>query len=382
MVDDKYIGLALAVTSSFAIEMSTLRVHCGQSSPVFRVSRRLWTVLLPLITTNPVWWAGMSASLISCQAANFAAYTFAPQNVTPLGALSVIIGAILASFLLQERLGHLGRVGCVLCLLGSSIIVLHAPEDQALQNVTQFLDYVVQPGLPGHASLSPHALMRFFFTVCVFSVMMAYGVAPKYGRTNPLVYISITSLVGSVSVMFVKGFGRTVKLTFAGHNYCIMVQLNYSNRALDVFSVNLVNPMYYVGFCTATIVASLILFKGFNTMNATNTVSFLCGFIVTFLGVHILNFLSMLEDSAAQAEATGNVQLEGRLSLNGTISGRRGLLRTPLFGGFNNDVEEGETVLLEQLLEEDEDAVLLSDSRSSPITSPGHPNIRISPRSV
>jgi hypothetical protein len=83
---------------------------------------------------------------------------------------------------------------------------------------------------------------------------MAYGVAPKYGRTNPLVYISIASLVGSISVMFIKGFGVAVKLTFDGHNQfiypstylfgfisvgCIVIQLNYSNRALDVFSVNL-----------------------------------------------------------------------------------------------------------------------------------------------
>ena len=83
---------------------------------------------------------------------------------------------------------------------------------------------------------------------------MAFRLAPKYGRTNPLVYLSIASLVGSVSVMFVKGFGVAVKLTFAGHNQfvypstylfclisagCIVIQLHYSNRALDVFSVNL-----------------------------------------------------------------------------------------------------------------------------------------------
>lgn len=97
--------------------------------------------------------------------ANFAAYTFAPPIlVTPLGALSVIIGcvscctgllsprfiiihrAILASFLLNEELGHLGRVGCTLCLLGSLIIVLHAPEDKPIETVDEILHYAVQPG--------------------------------------------------------------------------------------------------------------------------------------------------------------------------------------------------------------------------------------------
>ena len=107
--------------------------------------------------------------LILASVANFAAYTFAPPIlVTPLGALSVIIGcvcvvsvcphwanvlclgrsAILASFLLNEELGHIGRVGCTLCLLGSLIIVLHAPEDKDIQTVDEILHYAVQPGTP------------------------------------------------------------------------------------------------------------------------------------------------------------------------------------------------------------------------------------------
>jgi len=388
MVDDKYIGLALAVASSIAIGTSTVITKMGLTAAADGTAATENMSYL----RNPVWWGGMSALVVG-EVANFAAYTFAPPvMVTPLGAFSVIIGAILASILLKERLGHLGRVGCALCLLGSSIIVLHAPEDQELQTVTQFLEYAVQPGF-----------LLYCLTVCVYSVIMAYGVAPKHGRTNPLVYISIASLVGSVSVMFVKGFGVAVKLTFAGHNQfiypstylfgfisaaCIVIQLNYSNRALDVFSVNLVNPMYYVGFCTATIVASLILFKGFNTTNATNTVSLLCGFIVTFLGVHILN-ISMLEESAAQAEANGGVVLEGRLSIDGwrghtvrpeSLGGghvRRGSLNnTPLFGGFRIEGEEG----LQRLLEEDEDVDELM--HGAPISSRGHPNIRISPRPV
>ena len=76
---------------------------------------------------------------------------------------------------------------------------------------------------------------------------------PRYGRSNPLVYLSVCSLVGSVSVMAIKGFGVAVKLTFDGDNQfthtstyvfmivvalCIMVQMNYFNKALDTFSTN------------------------------------------------------------------------------------------------------------------------------------------------
>lgn len=79
--------------------------------------------------------------------ANFAAYTFAPPAlVTPLGALSVLVGAILAAIFLGERLGKIGVVGCSLCLVGSLVIVLHAPEDKEINTVDEILEYALQPG--------------------------------------------------------------------------------------------------------------------------------------------------------------------------------------------------------------------------------------------
>jgi magnesium transporter len=50
-----------------------------------------------------------------------------------------------------------------------------------------------------------------------------------------------------------------------------------------------VNPLYYVTFTTATLCASFILFQGFHTADAINTISLLCGFLVIFSGVYLLN---------------------------------------------------------------------------------------------
>ena len=50
-----------------------------------------------------------------------------------------------------------------------------------------------------------------------------------------------------------------------------------------------VNPLYYVTFSTATLCASFILFSGFNTTDTINTLSLICGFLVTFAGVYLLN---------------------------------------------------------------------------------------------
>ncbi|KAJ7290501.1 DUF803-domain-containing protein [Mycena rebaudengoi] len=404
MVDNKYIGLAMAMVGSFAIGTSSVITKMGLTASADGTASTDNMAFL----RNSMWWAGMGALVVG-EAANFGAYTFAPPiMVTPLGALSVIVAAVFASFLLNERLGHFGRIGCALCIIGSSIIVVHAPEDQEITTVTQFLEYAVEPGF-----------LLYCFTVLIFSLVMAYGVAPRHGRTNPLVYISIASLVGGVSVMFVKGFSVALKLTFSGENQfvypstylfvviagvCIVVQLNYANKALDLFSVNLVNPVYYVCFCTATIVTSLILFKGFNTASTSNTVSLLCGFIVTFLGVHVLN-LAMLDESEAASRAASNVSLGGGLSpwthghARRNSSGSLNALRTPLFGAFAIEPEPGsaasvgfENVRLERLEEEEEEygdettalhvGGLGSSSSSRGGSRRASPLPRISPRPV
>ena len=86
------------------------------------------------------------------EVANFAAYAFAPAIlVTPLGALSVLIGAVLGAWILKEELGTLGKLGCAMCLIGSVIIVLHAPPDKELENVDQILHYAIHPGTLEHS---------------------------------------------------------------------------------------------------------------------------------------------------------------------------------------------------------------------------------------
>lgn len=379
MVEDKYIGLALAVSSSVAIGTSFIITKKGLNDAAERNSAYVNASDDHSYLKNPIWWAGMVTMVIG-EVANFAAYTFAPPIlVTPLGALSVLIGAVLASFLLKEELGHIGRVGCTLCLLGSLIIVLHAPEDKEITTVDEILHFALQPGF-----------MLYCFTVAAVSIFMIFALVPRYGRTNPVIYISICSLVGSVSVMSIKGFGVAVKLTFAGNNQfthpstyvfgivtamCIVIQMNYFNKALDTFSTNVVNPMYYVGFSSATIVASLILFQGFNTTDGTNTLSLLCGFIVTFLGVHLLN-LSRKTDGEHHSALESGI-MNPRLSLQGrmSIDGWNGVAGTPLGAHHQNslgrthgttifDEDEVNGMALSELPEVDEEDFDDADERT------------------
>lgn len=289
LIEDKYIGLGLAISSSLAIGTSFIITKKGLMAATNQGFEGDGFQYLK----NPIWWAGMLTMAIG-EIANFAAYTFAPAIlVTPLGALSVIIGAVLAAVFLKEELGILGKMGCAICLMGSLIIILHAPPEKAVETVDEILNYAVQPGF-----------MLYVISVAVFALVMIYKIAPIYGRRNPMVYVSICSTVGSVSVMSIKGFGVALKLTFQGNNQlthpstyvfaivvvvCIVTQMNYFNKALDQFDTSIVNPLYYVTFTTATLCASFILFKGFNTTNAVNTISLICGFLIIFSGVYLLN---------------------------------------------------------------------------------------------
>lgn len=82
------------------------------------------------------------------------------------------------------------------------------------------------------------------------------------------------------------------------------------------------NPLYYVGFSTCTIIASLILFQGFDTTNPADTFSLLAGFIVTFLGVHLLN-LSRIPEPPLDGQTHGALEgglMNPRMSIQGRMS--------------------------------------------------------------
>lgn len=254
MPDDEYIGVLLAVCSSIAIGSSyvTTKIGLRDASERHGFKGDGYEYF-----RNPIWWAGM-IMLVLGEIFNFAAYAFAPAVlVTPLGALSVLTGTILGAYFLKERLSPLGKLGCALCLVGSVLIVANAPPDKEVETVNEILHFAVQPGVPIHVrsmrivANSLPGFLFFCFVTAVFSIVMIYFVCPRYGTTNPVYYLSVCAATGAVSVMALKAFGIAIKLTFAGVNQfvhlstyifavvaigCILVQMNYFNKALSTFS--------------------------------------------------------------------------------------------------------------------------------------------------
>lgn len=240
-----------------------------------------------------LWWAGFGL-LAAGEILNFVAYAFAPALlVTPLGALSVLITAILARYFLNENLNLLGKVGCMQCIFGSTIMVLHAPAEDGAQNLG---DLAIR--------LRDTVFVTYIIGLIIVVIILIYFVSPKYGSKNILVYISICSLVGSLSVLACKGFGIAVKEYLAGTNtfllpitwflllclvICILMSMHYLNKALDTFNAAVIAPIYYVFFTTCVVTASGILFKEWANMNLQDTISTVAGFCVIIMGIYLLH---------------------------------------------------------------------------------------------
>lgn len=240
-----------------------------------------------------VWWAGLILMAVG-EAANFAAYAFAPASlVTPLGALSVLVSAILSSKFLNERLNLIGKVACLLCVLGSTVIVLHSPKEGNVESMEMLGTMIVEPAF----------IVYVIFVVTAASILMVIY-APKYGTSNVVIYVAICSVIGSLSVMGCKGLGLALRETFAGRNeftswvtwvclvgviICISVQMNYLNKALDVFNTSVVTPIYYVFFTTFVLIASAILFKEWGNMSGEDVLGSLTGFMTVVCAIFLLN---------------------------------------------------------------------------------------------
>ncbi|KAL7157341.1 hypothetical protein ABFS83_02G071700 [Erythranthe nasuta] len=242
---------------------------------------------------EPLWWTGMITMIVG-EIANFAAYAFAPAIlVTPLGALSIIISAVLAHIILQEKLHIFGILGCALCVVGSTTIVLHAPQEREIESVREVWDLATEPAFLFYATL-----------VVAIVLVLIFHYVPQYGQTHILFYIGVCSLVGSLSVMSVKALGIALKLTLSGTNQliypqtwvfamvvtiCVLTQMNYLNKALDTFNTAVVSPIYYVMFTSLTILASVIMFKDWDRQNLTQIVTEMCGFVTILSGTFLLH---------------------------------------------------------------------------------------------
>ncbi|KAF7288715.1 DUF803-domain-containing protein [Mycena chlorophos] len=263
---------------------------------------------------SPLWWTGMTMMILG-ELCNFAAYAFVEAIVvTPLGALSVVICAILSSIFLKEKLTFFGWLGCTLCILGSVIIALNGPSEATVGQITDFQKLFLSVGFLVYAGI----LITASLTIIFFA-------APRWGKQSMLWYIFVCSMIGGISVSVTTGLGAAIVTTAEGDNQfthwfiyfligfvaiTLITEVYYLNVALALFNTgqpwvrfppycrcNLLTSAtflalssyatYYVIFTFFSILTTIVLFKGLSA-SPSSIITLVMGFLVICVGITIL----------------------------------------------------------------------------------------------
>uniref|UniRef100_A0A3B3XJ86 NIPA like domain containing 4 n=1 Tax=Poecilia mexicana TaxID=48701 RepID=A0A3B3XJ86_9TELE len=304
-----WLGLTLALLSSFLIGGSVI----------------LKKKALIRLASN-----GHTRAVGAGEVCNFAAYMFAPATlVTPLGALSVLISAVLSSHLLGEQLNVVGKLGCLLCVLGSILLVIHAPQEQEVTSIQDMTNKLLEPGF-----------LVYVVAVLVLCAVLVLYFCPRSGRSNILIYIGICSLLGAFTVSSVKGLAIAINTVVYDISVLsqpltwillltlivsIVTQVNYLNKSLDTFNTLLVYPIYYVLFTSVVLSTSIILFQEWSSMSAVDVVTTLGSFLIIVVGVALLHLFRELQITMKQLtnQLSQPVEREG-LTEEVTTNGRGG----------------------------------------------------------
>ena len=199
----KTVGLILAIASGLFIGISFVVKKVGLLKANAKYNEEAGEGYGYL--KNAWWWGGMTLMIVG-EVCNFVAYAFVDAIlVTPLGALSVVVTTILSAIFLKERLSFVGKVGCFNCIVGSVVIVLNAPQQSSVATIQDMKDFVIAPGFLSYAGV-----------IIVGCVFVALWVAPRYGKKSMLVYISICSLIGGLSVVATQGLGAAIVAQISG----------------------------------------------------------------------------------------------------------------------------------------------------------------------
>ncbi|KAG8460510.1 hypothetical protein KFE25_013160 [Diacronema lutheri] len=283
----KLVGISLAISGNLLIS-GALNVQ----KHVHNVNERRPRERRVAYTRMPLWWAGFLMTILG-ELGNFAAYGFAEASlVTPLGAVSVVANAFIAAIVLREGLRALDVCGCLLVVAGSVIIAMTASMHQEYLDPALFMEY---------ASAPPFLA---YFAALLLAIAIVFAFRERYGRRHVTYYVTLCSLIGSVTVMAAKGlssffnswaYGGSLPLVHpmayalaAVLGVTAVLQVKFLNLAMQHFGNTETVPVFYVLFTLATICASSVLYRDFENESARQILAFVAGCCVTFAGVKLI----------------------------------------------------------------------------------------------
>lgn len=96
-------------------------------------------------------------------------------NFLFVGAFHFLLSAILSSFFLNEKLNLHGKIGCLLSILGSTVMVIHAPQEEEVETLNEMSHKLGDPGK--RCWLGMYAANYFFITASLLLLSCARKIA-------------------------------------------------------------------------------------------------------------------------------------------------------------------------------------------------------------
>ncbi|KDR67775.1 hypothetical protein GALMADRAFT_146799 [Galerina marginata CBS 339.88] len=332
---------------------------------------------------SPLWWTGMSMMILG-ELCNFAAYAFVEAIVvTPLGALSVVICAILSSFFLNEKLSFFGWLGCTLCIVSSladvmlliqdsplhfqslaqsslpstpsitiiaftalpcNLLSLHTfrplfstrgrhfllngcryypgPQEQTVGQITEFQKLFLAPGF-----------LSFISVLIVTSLVIIFFFAPKYGKKSMLWYISVCSMIGGISVSVTTGLGAAIVQTAMGDNQFkhwfmyFLFGFVIITLLVEVYYLNVALALFNTAMVTPTYYVIFTFFSMVTTIvlfqgleaSATQIITLVMGFLVICLGITILQMSKVDPTKLSKLDRRSTILLQAARAQTETV---------------------------------------------------------------
>lgn len=76
----------------------------------------------------------------------------------------LFLSAILSSFFLNEKLNLHGKIGCLLSILGSTVMVIHAPQEEEVETLDEMSHKLGDPGKKNTGLNCTQPIIFFFYS--------------------------------------------------------------------------------------------------------------------------------------------------------------------------------------------------------------------------
>lgn len=256
-----------------------------------------------IFSSSNIWKIGMSIFVIG-SLINFASFAFAAQSLlAALGTVQFISNVFFAKFILKEVLTLRIIIATAVIIVGLTLAIIFSNHSTQLYTTHDLLNLYTQDYII-FMTFVIILLLFFHATYMVYTVHEEIGTPlPGNHLIRPVSYALVSATVGTQSVLQSKCLAELVKATFEGENqfnkpfvYIIVgvfalglsFWLYRMNAALKKFDGLLIIPLLQVFWTTSAIVQGGVYFQEFIKFTRVQTVGFLLGVIIVFIGVYFL----------------------------------------------------------------------------------------------